>query len=192
MIAKVADPILVAIVALVGTIVGGLVAGCVQLVVAKMSRSTQVEVLQLQATQEADRVWRDHRRQIYADFLTATTTTMDLIEVYTQAPSDTDTDTESAIPDVHTDSGFPDVQEVRKAMHEFTRAYSDLSLVAGAEMRAVALRVMEMINDSYVAALEGHETPERPADLSHNVVVEAMQKELGLHQAASTPVPSPR
>jgi hypothetical protein len=186
-IAEVADPILVAIVALGGTIVGGLIAGCVQLVVAKMSRSTQVEVLQLQATQEAGRVWRDHRRQIYADFLTATTTTMELIEVYAQAPSDS----ESATPDVHTNSGFPDVREVREAVNEFGRAYSDLSLISGNEMRAVALRVMRMINDSYIAVLEGRETPDRPADLSHDVVVQAMQQELGLHQAASTPAPSP-
>jgi hypothetical protein len=180
MIAALADPVLVAIVALGGTLVGGLIAGCVQLLVATMSRSGQVELLRLQRTQETERTWRDHRRQIYSGYLTAVQTALTTMEEFRDRPSDATAESE-----------FPDIGQVRTAVQTYVGAYSDLTLIAGTDVREVTYRVTEMIEDWFEAVLEDRELPERPSDLSHNTVVLAMQKELGINQQVSTPALSP-
>jgi hypothetical protein len=178
--AQVADTVVVAVVALGGTVVGGLIAGGVQVALAKMTRAGQLEVLERQAEEETNRIWREHRRQVYADFQTATLGAISQFMTYAAMP-----------PGATVVPGDPTPESMRASRDEANRAYSDLSLVAGHDVRDLCYRVVRLVEANYRRALRKEKIPERGPDLSHEAVVVAMQKELGLHRPGATPTPSP-
>ncbi len=68
---EVADPYVLAIISSASVLLGGLVGLLAQLTTSRITRKSQREALEIQATYSAAEALRDIRRESYADFLTA-------------------------------------------------------------------------------------------------------------------------
>ena len=173
---RMADPsanaVVVALVAVGGTVVGALISAATQAVVARTTSANQLKVLEKQARHDADRAWREDRRAVYAEFLTATARNADQIYAFWHAT-----------PEQRGRNGFPDSVSVSASVAGCIFALSNLSLIASPQVNDLAAALFKFCEQSSLAVLGGGEPPARPDEISNRAILVAMQRDLGLAEA---------
>lgn len=156
---------LIALIAVLGTIVGAGISGVVQFLTNNRLSSSQQSLIQLQLERSATEALRQDRRRVYARFLTSMDKWNRLyLDVYKAKSTDRE------------------VPNFDKEQREFALASSELDLVAGTDIAYIAHRIFNRYLRSMTRASNGlhPDVGHREGMAFPTALLAAMHKELGV------------
>jgi hypothetical protein len=162
-----ANPYLLTVIGVVGTLLGAAVAAVAQAFTSRVMRASQTEMIELQTKHATEQLLRGQRREVYAQFIRA-------LDEAGQLRG------RREHPELHVD-GVPAKDEMDQANRKLLKLKREIALLSTEKVEQTASALLRhTVTQMYGHDVAGQPPPSRPQGATYAALLSYMREELGV------------